>query len=74
MNKLECSTCKKRIEDGKTFKDGYFGGYHCSFDCLVSYMCEFFDVTKEPNITVIGGVPYYDEELDEKGRPINSSL
>ena len=51
--------------------DRYFFNYHCSWDCLVEYMSEFFDVDKEPEVTVINGVPYSRDELDENGIPIN---
>lgn len=66
---LYCNECGRKIEDGKTYQDRYFFNYHCSWNCLVEYMCEFFDVDKEPEITVINGVPYSNDELDENGNP-----
>lgn len=58
---VKCHTCEKKIENGMIYQDKYFFNYHCSWECLVRYMCEFFDVNKQPNITVINGIGYYDE-------------
>ena len=67
---IKCKTCNAEIINGKVFQDRYFFNYHCSINCFVEYAKDFFEVNNEPEVTVIEGKAYYDEELDEDGNPI----
>lgn len=51
MHDRICETCKKTLNNGDTvYQDRYFFRYHCSWDHLVEYMAEFFDVNKGKTI------------------------
>lgn len=76
MKKITCNDCGKIIEDGsKAYEDRYFFNIHCSWECLIEYMLDFFSMEdREFNTTILHGRNFSDEDLDDEGKPHNYLL